>query len=57
MKRYLIFAYPCYYPSGGMCDLHSQFDNKDEALTRAKELIDDYVEVYDIQEDREIWSN
>ncbi len=31
MKRYLVFYYSNYYPSGGMKDLVGQFGNLDEA--------------------------
>jgi len=38
MKRYLIFSYPSCYPLGGWRDLHSESDNREEAITLAKSL-------------------
>lgn len=39
MKQYLLFAGDYYYPSGGMSDLHGQYDNFEEALQEGENLI------------------
>jgi hypothetical protein len=31
-KRYMAFAFPEYYPSGGISDCDLSFDSKDEAM-------------------------
>jgi hypothetical protein len=36
-KRYWLFAYNDYYPSGGLDDLESTHDTLREAIARAKE--------------------
>jgi hypothetical protein len=36
MKRFLLFIYPEYYPSGGMFDYHSSYDTLEEAYKVAK---------------------
>jgi hypothetical protein len=36
MKRYLLFAYDRYYPSGGMNDFVGDFDTLDELKIAAK---------------------
>jgi len=44
MKQYILFAFHTFYPSGGMDDFNSSFDTEDEAIAKAKELVDDYDE-------------
>lgn len=39
MKRYLVFANDCYYPSGGAGDFQKSFDTAEEAEEFAKWLI------------------
>ena len=48
-KRYLVFAYYQYYPSGGMDDNKESFDTLEEAnIYRREECKNyDYTEVYD----------
>ncbi len=52
-KRYLIFTYHTYYPSGGLQDKIESFDTLDEVekyLKNEKEsgdLTADYIDVYD----------
>lgn len=51
---FIIFAYNCYYPSGGVGDIQSTHDDEDEAREAFHKLDDppvgerrwDYVEVY-----------
>ena len=54
MKKYLLFAYYRYYPAGGFNDLHSAYDNKDEADAVAEVLVEsgeyDYVYVHSIDD-------
>jgi len=55
MKRYLIFAYNNYYPSGGMEDFISDIDNLlllEDILKDIKE--DDLFHVYDTLENKYI---
>ena len=42
MKRYLVFAYDNYYPSGGWNDFRRAFDSLDEARAYAQALYDEY---------------
>ena len=39
MKRYLVFAYPIYYPEGGAHDLLGDFDGFDQAKTAVVEAL------------------
>lgn len=39
MKKYILFAYMNYYPSGGMGDQHGSFDTVEEAVERFKSQI------------------
>jgi len=60
MKRYLLFEYSDYYPSGGMNDYTGDFNSVEEAKIAAKKYVDwvsqierfdaDNVEIYDTQE-------
>lgn len=55
MKRYAVFAYTQYYPSGGINDFKKSFDNRDDAQAFAAELADgpyanETVELIDMQE-------
>ena len=36
MKRYLVFAYPVYYPGGGWSDFIADFDSIEDAFTCAE---------------------
>jgi hypothetical protein len=49
MKRYMVFCYDTYYPSGGMYDFSKDFDNYQEAvdycITSFKQY--DNVNIYD----------
>ncbi|WP_286803322.1 MULTISPECIES: hypothetical protein [Sphingobacterium] len=46
-KRYLLFVYDKYYPSGGLCDLRESFDTIEEARDAAMKSEYDYKEIYD----------
>ena len=52
MKRYLVFAYYAYYPSGGLGDVEAESDDKIVAIAEAAKLLKtyDYVEVFDCQD-------
>lgn len=43
MKRFLVFGYDRYYPSGGWNDFKDSFDTKDEAQEYAQSLKDQKV--------------
>lgn len=46
-KRYLVFTYDDFYPSGGMTDLKESFDDIDEALEFIKNQKYVNAELYD----------
>jgi len=50
MKRYLIFAYNNYYPSGGMQDFVSDIDNLLLLEDILKDIKEDLFHVYDTLE-------
>lgn len=60
MKRYLVFAGSHYYPAGGVDDLVSDHDDRDEAIAAAKAATDsasgaqarDWASVVDTQAER-----
>lgn len=51
MKRYLVFGYDQYYPSGGWNDFKADFDTQEDAEEFAKDLVQtrhwDYYDVVD----------
>lgn len=48
MKRYAVFGFEGYYPSGGWNDFLESFDTVEEALKRAKESFYSNVQVVDL---------
>jgi hypothetical protein len=54
MKRYLIFAYDRYYPSGGMDDFISDIDNLLLLEDILKDIEADLFHVYDTLENKYI---
>jgi hypothetical protein len=56
MKRYMTFAGEYYYPSGGMNDFRGSFDTLDEAIGFIEALDYDWMHVWDIVENMEVWS-
>lgn len=46
-KRYYVFGYNQYYPSGGIEDIKVTFNNEKEAIEYAKKSKDDYVHILD----------
>jgi len=52
MKRYAVFAYDYYYPSGGMNDFQQSFDEEHDAFVFAEQLkaSHDVVEIEDMNE-------
>jgi len=49
MKRYLVFAYPVYYPGGGWSDFIGDFDSIEDALAHADKSSYENREVIDTQ--------
>lgn len=52
MKRYLLFAFPDYYPSGGMSDFQSDYSRLDAAKAKGLKLLKppkrfDNFQIYD----------
>lgn len=49
-KRYIAFAYPMYYPSGGMSDAIGSYDTVQEAVDALREsMYTDYREIFDVE--------
>lgn len=58
MKRYLVFAYDVYYPSGGWNDFQGSFGTLEEAREKAQELKEqnDFVEIIDLEAETRVES-
>ena len=58
IKRYHVFGYEAYYPSGGWSDHDSSFNNRQEAIDRA-DIINPKcsggVEVIDLETEEDIY--
>ena len=54
-NRYLVFEGDFYYPSGGAEDFVAAFDDKEEAINRAKSTNENWVNVFDTQELKTIY--
>jgi len=54
--RYFIFAYDDCYPKGGFGDFVESHEYRDEAITSAKYLDFDRVQVVDTQDETVIYS-
>lgn len=52
-KRFLLFVFAEYYPSGGFCDCVDDFDTIDEIKKSLQVNHSDYFQVYD-QDTREL---
>ncbi len=48
-KRFLLFAFDCYYPTGGWNDFIGSYDSLDEASTAAKHCNYDFKQIVDIE--------
>lgn len=42
MKRFIVFRYDCYYPSGGMNDVVKDFDEATDAIHYLENTRNDY---------------
>ena len=49
-KRFILFTWDAYYPSGGMGDFEADFDTLEEMLEYAKGVSADYQEGFDCKE-------
>ena len=56
-KRFIVYAFDCYYPSGFLGDIVDSFDSLEEAITAAKKTRYDYQGVFDCDERQQVWSN
>jgi len=57
MKRYLVFEYEEYYPSGGMNDLVSQTDDIEVAKAHIDSISDGvWIEIYDTAQCKMVFS-
>lgn len=60
-KRYAVFAYCAYYPSGGIYDIEASFDTEVEAIDFATnrptdDLCDSYtVYIFDFETRKIVW--
>ncbi len=59
VKRFWVFEYYTYYPSGGMRDHKHCFDTLEEAVASVKDADSVYnnVDIWDIQLMKCIWKN
>lgn len=57
MKKYLLFAYENYYPSGGLNDLKETSDSLEALLTNVSSYEDYYIHIYDGDTFEAVWSN
>jgi hypothetical protein len=48
-KRYVLFGYLTYYPSGGMDDAMISFDTKKELIEESSRFSCDYYDVFDTE--------
>jgi hypothetical protein len=49
MKRFAVFIFPEYYPSGGWDDLYGIYDDLHEAMEKATSTTRDLWQVVDLQ--------
>jgi len=57
MKRFIIFAFDQYYPSGGQADIISHETDQETAIEKAKNLKRyHFREVYDCELEEVVWS-
>lgn len=58
IKRFMLFAYDAFYPSGGWSDFHGSFDTLDEAVAAwvalHQERLLDYYQIVDLHTGEEI---
>ena len=50
-KKWIVFAFSQYYPSGGLGDIVGSFDELDDAYKCMRETNNDYAEIVD----RDTW--
>ena len=57
INRYLVFAYPAYYPSGGWGDFYESYDQLVDATVKADTLLrlQDNVEIVDSETGEDIY--
>jgi hypothetical protein len=55
MKRYLLFSFDHYYPSGGWYDFDSSSDSYQELVDKAKELNQEYWHIVDTETGDVTW--
>jgi hypothetical protein len=56
MKKYVLFQYDAYYPSGGLNDITGSFDTVEEAKQKAKEDKTDHTIIVDRDTWEIVWS-
>lgn len=49
MKRFLLFAFDAYYPSGGWSDFQGSFDTQQKAVNKVIEMRRDIYQIVDAQ--------
>lgn len=60
MKRFLLFEFPEFYPSGGLSDVTAEFDSKEEAMEYVKKrnagyAFSDSAYIFDCDTRETIW--
>jgi hypothetical protein len=60
MKRFLLFDFPEYYPSGGLSDVVAEFDTEEEAQSYIKDRLkkygfSDYAYLFDCDKKDKTW--
>jgi hypothetical protein len=54
-KRFLLFGFPEYYPSGGLGDVDGEFDDLNDAIAAAVDSFREYRYVFDCQTRQIVW--
>jgi hypothetical protein len=55
MKRYLVFCYDGYYPSGGRNDFIGSFDVFEDAIKAGKLFTSEYIDILDTEKTDDIY--
>lgn len=56
-KRFIAYAFDCYYPSGFLGDIVDSFDTLEEAISCVEKTRYDYQGVFDCDERKVVWTN
>lgn len=56
-KRFLVFGFDAYYPSGGLRDLEFSFDTLEDASNNLDKVEYQYIQIYDRLEGLIVYRN